>query len=563
MIKTLILPIILLITLITFSCALPSANTEGELEVTESTQALITGTLSYRNLNTFANAAVKINPRLAINPAAAESSLRYAMTIVSGSLPDGLTFYPDTGAIEGTPTKAGNDVIRITATAASKLYAGTVESDPFTIKVRVPITGTLSYADFYGARDAAIPPHSPLSPVFNVNPPEAESSLRYAMTIVSGSLPDGLTFYPDTGAIEGTPTEEGSPKLKVVATANGDYVGRMESNEFTVRIVFLANIEGTFRYQSIAEGLTGVFVRIPFSQNSITPWATVRYEKQNEFPAGLSINSGTGFVEGIPLGTTTGEFTRQVKVFGTGLYRGTIYSNEFRIKIVSEPIQIGGTLNYRLRMLTGVRSLPVSFDAFRTEDTITPSGAKIRYEKRHDLPAGLFVNPDTGSISGTPLETTTGRFTRQIKAIGIGIYTGEVLSDEFKIKIVEPVNLNGTISYDGGNDLIQFSNGVFSFVPELTGTLVDATREGMVEFEIVEYDDATGYIIDDLVLGVGEFEDVYFSPSNGAISRRDIGRSISNAVRFFGRFRISATGKGRYIGSTDSTEIRLIQIIYD
>ncbi len=363
------------------------------------------GTLSYGSSGIGISSFVILTaPTFTIVPA--DATVTYSISPDSDMLPAELRLIPGSGVIEGTPTEAGVFNLIVIATANGN-YRRSVQSAPFTIEItestETMITGTsLSYADFDGVRGVAISSPSPLSPTLVID--QAEATVTYSISPDSDMLPAELRLIPGSGAIEGTPTEEGEFNLIVTATANGIYSGSVDSDEFTITIRIAISSTATYalNYARI-DGIVGTPIDSSTSlpQVSIIPsGATVQYARQSNLPAGLSVNSSTGAIEGTPEVMTTGEFSRQTKAFGTGMYTGTVFSNEFRIKINPPIMQIGGSFNYPNTAFGDV-GYPLTINP--TAKNITPNGAEVRYEvSEGTLPPGLSVNSSTGAIEGTP-----------------------------------------------------------------------------------------------------------------------------------------------------------------
>jgi hypothetical protein len=120
---------------------------------------------------------------------------KYTYSIAYGKLPDGLTLNSATGAISGTPTKAGTFqfVVKVTDSAGKTDTAQcTIVIYPSGVKLQCPTaTGKVNTA--YSSRLTATNGTSP-----------------YLYAIVSGSLPKGLSLNASTGAIYGTPSMAGT-----------------------------------------------------------------------------------------------------------------------------------------------------------------------------------------------------------------------------------------------------------------------------------------------------------------------------------------------------------------
>ena len=119
----------------------------------------------------------------------------YTFSIISGSLPPGLTLNTSTGAITGTPTTAG--VYNFVAQVVDS-QSNTVTTNCGIVVVPVPLT--LSCPTPTGA--VGVLYSSALTATGGVAP--------YTFSIASGSLPPGLTLNTSTGAITGTPTTAGT-----------------------------------------------------------------------------------------------------------------------------------------------------------------------------------------------------------------------------------------------------------------------------------------------------------------------------------------------------------------
>ncbi len=112
-------------------------------------------------------------------------------TISAGVLPPGLVLVPSTGLITGIPTATGSYSFSVTVTD-SVSTASTPQ--PYTIVVaNVPAITT-----------GALPPALPGVP-YSVTLSESGGSSPVVWAIASGNLPAGLSFFPGTGVISGTP----------------------------------------------------------------------------------------------------------------------------------------------------------------------------------------------------------------------------------------------------------------------------------------------------------------------------------------------------------------------
>jgi hypothetical protein len=156
-------------------------------------------------------------------------SVQPTFTLASGTLPDGLTLDPATGAIQGGAATAGSDLglgVNVTAPGYEGVFhAGT------TLTVA---TMQLVYAHTDLPQSGSYPvgaPMGPIVPVFeqqymHVGYPFA-AGVEVTYTLGSGStLPTGVTLDSTTGILSGTPTQSGafSGNVDVQLTYRGQVV---------------------------------------------------------------------------------------------------------------------------------------------------------------------------------------------------------------------------------------------------------------------------------------------------------------------------------------------------
>jgi hypothetical protein len=143
----------------------------------------------------------------------------YTFSIISGSVPPGLTLNPSTGAITGTPTQAGtfNFTAQVTDSTGSK--AGTATANCSIVVSPPPVTLTCA-----NSVDQVGVPYSSSLVASGGTPP-------YTFSITSGSLPPGLTLNSATGAITGTPTTAGNFAFTAqVVDSTGGQAGTATAN---------------------------------------------------------------------------------------------------------------------------------------------------------------------------------------------------------------------------------------------------------------------------------------------------------------------------------------------
>jgi len=191
-----------------------------------------------------------------------------------GVLPDGLSFNALTGLISGTPTATTNQTITIRATDAN----GGSTDQTFTIPNSGPswVTGAGNIGTF--SKGTA----------FSTSV-QATDDGTITYSLVSGSLPVGLSLNSSTGAITGTPTTSVNSSFTIRATDN--------NGSFFERIFSLADSGPSWLTASGSLGTAEYGVAFS-SQLSVADDDTVSYSLlSGSLPSGLTLSSA-GLISG-------------------------------------------------------------------------------------------------------------------------------------------------------------------------------------------------------------------------------------------------------------------------
>ncbi|MCU1237169.1 MAG: Ig family protein, partial [Candidatus Solibacter sp.] len=309
----------------------------------------------------------------------------YTYSIVSGSLPTGLTLNPTTGAITGTPTAIGSftftskvvDADGFTDTATCTI---TVAGSPVNLECGICGNSTVKAGTAYSATFAITGGKAP-----------------YVYTVTTGSLPPGLTLNAGTGAITGTPT---TPGTYTFTTTVKDANGSTDTATCTIYVTGSAiNLDcGACKSGKAILGapysntlsVTGASGSVTFS---IVGGA---------LPTGLRLNTTTGAISGTPTVSGTYTFTSQVK---DSLGRTDTDICTITVAAVPLDIQCGSC-----SVGNGTVGSPYSA-------TFQVTGGVAGYTfslTAGSLPAGLTLNAGTGVISGTPTTAGTYTFTAKV-----------------------------------------------------------------------------------------------------------------------------------------------------
>jgi uncharacterized repeat protein (TIGR03803 family) len=218
----------------------------------------------------------------------------YTWSIISGSLPPGLSLSPSTGGISGTPTQVGTDNFVVQVADSESTPATATASFSITINPVPP--PTITTVSLYPGTAGA--PYGAVLTATGGTPP-------YTWSLVSGPLPPGLSLTSN-GNIIGTPTQRGTYPLTI-------QVADSESTPATATANFTLTINPAQMY-IVPPSLPNAIVGAAYSQTlsavgGIPPltWSL----SSGSLPSGLSISPG-GVISGVPTQTGISNFVVQV-----------------------------------------------------------------------------------------------------------------------------------------------------------------------------------------------------------------------------------------------------------
>lgn len=300
----------------------------------------------------------------------------YTYSLVGGSLPNGLTLN-NNGLLNGTPTVLGIFPIVVRVTDGSNNtndgnFIVTVNATALTITPTTLPPGALNvpYSTTLGASGGTAP---------------------YNFSVASGALPPGLTLST-SGVLSGSPTQAGTFQFTVGVVDNSSV---SSTAGVTITISPSSILIST---SGLAVGQTGIAYSSSLSASGGTPPYTFTLIN-GSLPPGLTLFA-SGSITGTP--SLAGSYNFTVRVNDT--------TNAFAEQQVTLNIASSGITIITAALPNAV--LNTSYSA-----SIAVSGGLAPYQfqiNAGQLPPGLFLNQNTGAITGTP--TLSGSYPFTIRA---------------------------------------------------------------------------------------------------------------------------------------------------
>jgi Putative Ig domain/Galactose oxidase, central domain/Bacterial Ig-like domain/Kelch motif len=351
-------------------------------------------------------------------------------TLVSGSLPDGLSLNSSSGVISGTPDVLGTSIFTVAVSDslgdyASQQYSITIDNPPFAITAPTTLPSWTIYQPGYSQTITTAGGVAPIS---------------FSLTSGVSSLPGGFTFDPNTGIISGAADHSGTYDITIMAT---DSTGATSSQTFTLTINHPLTITTTTLNNWDLN-------QAGYSQTIATTGGTgpltFSLAGSSSLPDGLLLNSSTGVISGTP--DIAGDFSFTVMVSDT---TGATASQPYSITIIG-PFSISTTT---------LANWTVNQSGY--SQTIATTGGASPYSfavVAGSIPSGLTFNTSSGVITGTP--TTPGNFVFEIKAtdsIGDSASQAYLITINQALAITTTSLANWTVNQPSYSQAITTSGG--------------------------------------------------------------------------------------------------------
>jgi len=220
----------------------------------------------------------------------------YSWSVILGSLPPGLALSASTGAITGTPTASGQ-------------YSFTVQAQDSAATTQIAISTSnigIAAATAPQITTSALP-NGTVQLAYSATPAATGGTPPYSWSVVSGSLPSGLTLDTSTGAITGTPTAAGQYSFTLRAQDSAASPQTV-SKQFGISV-------GTSAPQITTSTLPNGILKAAYSATLAATGGTPTYIwsiASGSLPTGLLLAS-SGQISGIPTQAGSSSFTVQVQ----------------------------------------------------------------------------------------------------------------------------------------------------------------------------------------------------------------------------------------------------------
>jgi lysophospholipase L1-like esterase len=356
----------------------------------------------------------------------------YSYAVTGGALPAGLTLDPNYGTISGTPTTAGTFSASVTVTDSSTPTPQTA-TDNVTITIAAPgtlaVTTTSLPAGAVGALYAA--------PVDVTGGTGADT-----FAVTAGSLPAGLALDPASGIINGTPAATGTSSFTVTATDSATPTA--DTTTASLSLTIDAATPVSIATSSLPDAQQGVaYSQILAASGGAQPytWSLA----SGSLPAGLALNPATGVISGTPTGSGASTFT----VKATDSLTPTAQTTTESLTLTVDPAAQLGIATTEVPEATqdDFYSAPIDAGGGTAPYTWSISAGS--------LPDGLSLDPNAGTISGTP--TAGGTFSFSVEATDSSTPTPQTATQALSI----------TVASAG----VTLASQSISFTPPASGTV--------------------------------------------------------------------------------------------
>jgi large repetitive protein len=382
----------------------------------------------------------------------------------SNCLPPGLSVNPNTGSVVGTPTKAGtyNFAVSVTDNA---FVPQTANSGVFTVVINPATALTIT---------SGVLANATVGSTYGTSIQASGGTPPYSWSVPANTLPPGLTLNTSNGQIFGTPTTGGVYSFFPTVTDSTIPPQTFTSpagKPVTITVTGAAPLKAvtpTLPSGAVATGYSGALV----ASGGVAPytWSITA----GQLPAGLRFDPASGTISGVPILTTTSNFTVQV----TDSIGSTPASQNLSITINTGTIATNTLFSGSYSFL---------FNGFDTQGNVVEAGNLVANgsgvissgQFDSNRVSGVFT---ASSLTGTYTIGNDGRGTMQLTGVnskGASLTTNYLLAEQSNgnFQIVE----NDTVG-------TPQTHGAGIMKPDTSSTLTSGSFSGNYAFEFVGQD---------------------------------------------------------------------------
>jgi len=316
-----------------------------------------------------------------------------AWSITSGSLPSGVSFNTGTGVLSGKPTVSGDFPLTFKFTETE---SGTFDTKSLPLHVNPapdPVITTSS-----------LPNATAFS---NYSTQLVRTGNAGTWSLMSGSLPTGLSLDSATGVISGKPTVSGDFPLtfKFTETESGTF----DTRSLPLHVNPAPNPTITTTSLADAQAFSNYSAQLTRNGNAGT-WSI----SSGSLPTGLTLDPATGLISGKP--TVSGDFPLTFKF--TETESGTFATKSLPLHVDPAPNPVINTTTLPAVLINAAYNQQLSKTGNAGTWSITGG----------NLPTGITLDGATGILSGSPTVSGTFSFTVRFTETESSTFDSQALS---------------------------------------------------------------------------------------------------------------------------------------